>query len=104
VNFGVGLSSAELKKNFFIAHPADEALQGKACHVLKLDPKTEKIQQYFKSIRLWVDAASGIPLRQQIEEQNGDYLEINFLKISLNPAIKSSVFNLSLPKDVEFIQ
>ena len=104
VNFGVGISSAELKKNFRVAHTGDEAVSGKNCHVLELDPQSEKIRQYFKSIRLWVEAATGVPLRQQIEEHNGDYLEIDFLKITLNPALGGKTFELALPRDVEYIQ
>lgn len=100
---GIGTSSKELKENFDISFVRDEIIKKKVYNIIELVPKTEKIKNYFQKLRLWVDDETGVPVRQRIEELNGDYTIIQFLKIKINKKIKDKVFELKLPKDVELI-
>jgi len=102
-DFGIGTSTKELKKNFDISFVSDEVIEKKIYHVIELLPKNPKIKDYFHKLRLWVDAKTGIPVQQRIEELNGDRTIIQFFKVKINKKVKDKNFEVRLPKNVEFI-
>jgi outer membrane lipoprotein-sorting protein len=102
-NFGIGTSVEDLKSNFDITYLHDEVDRKKVYHVITLNPKNAKLRSYFKTLNLWIEAETGIPARQRIEEPNGDYTDIQFLNIEINKKVKDKTFEIKLPKDVEFI-
>ncbi len=102
-NFGIGTSVDDLKSNFDITYLHDEVEGKMVYHVLTLHPKSPKLKSYFKSLNLWIEAGTGIPARQRIEEPNGDYTDIQFRKIEINKKVKDKTFELKMPRDVEFI-
>jgi outer membrane lipoprotein-sorting protein len=102
-NIGIGTSVEDLKKNFAIDYVKDEAQGNKVYHVLDLHPIKASIKEYFNTLSLWIDSQNGVPVRQRILEDNGDYTDIQFLDIKINKKIKDKTFELKLPKNVEFI-
>ena len=102
-NFGIGTSVNDLKSNFDITYLHDEVEGKMVYHVLMLNPKSPKLKSYFNSLNLWIEAGTGIPARQRIEEPNGDYTDIQFRKIEINKKVKDKTFELKMPKNVEFI-
>ena len=93
----------DLRKNFSIEYIKDEVVEKKIYHIIDLHPTNNGIRKYFKMLSLWIDADSGVPARQRIYEDNGDYTDIQFLNIKVNKKIKDKTFELRLPKNVEFI-
>ncbi len=102
-NIGIGTSVEDLRKNFTIDYVKDEVVEKKIYHIIDLHPTNSAIKNYFKTLSLWIDSASGVPVRQRIYEDNGDYTDIQFLNIKINKKIKDKTFELRLPKNVEFI-
>lgn len=102
-NIGIGTSVEDLRKNFSIEYVKDEVVEKKIYHVLDLHPINSGIKKYFKTLSLWIDSSNGVPARQRIYEENGDYTDIQFLDIKVNKKIKDKTFELRLPKNVEFI-
>jgi outer membrane lipoprotein-sorting protein len=102
-NFGIGTSAEDLKRNFEITFVNDEVIKNRIFHVISMNPTNPSIANYFKTLCLWIDSETGVPVRQRIEEHNGDYTDIQFFDIQLNKKVKDKTFELKLPKNVEFI-
>lgn len=101
--FGIGATTEEIRKNFRVTFGGEEKVDGKTAQVLDLLPTNPKIKGYFKALRLWVDAQTGMPVRQQIGEHNGDYTQIQLVRPEVNGKVPERAFELKLPKNVEIL-
>jgi outer membrane lipoprotein-sorting protein len=98
---GLGQSPAKLQSTFEINYQGIEQVGGSTCSVLLLKPKSASVSAYFSAITLWIKKASGVPIQQKLQEPNGDYLLVNFVKEKLNSKISESKFDQQLPSGVE---
>jgi len=100
---GFGSNKEALKNTYAIRLVGDETVRGRACHILELTPKSERVSAFFRQIVLWVDNQMNVPIRQKLVEPTRDYLLIDFDGIQLNPPIADSLFQIKLPKDVKIV-
>lgn len=67
---------------------------------LDLVPRYPRIERRLKSMELWIDGESFLPVRLKYEEPNGDHTEYRFQNVRINGAIPDERFELDLPADV----
>jgi outer membrane lipoprotein-sorting protein len=101
---GIGQSPAKLGETFDVAYMGSETLNGTACWVLRLKPKSSRSAALYAAITIWIDESSGIPIQHKFLEPGGDYLLSSFFDIKLNCGIPGSKFEQKLPRDVEKIR
>jgi outer membrane lipoprotein-sorting protein len=94
---GISQSPAKLQENFNVSYQGSESINGKPCSILLLKPKNPKEAAYFASITVWFSKSNGVPLRNKMQEPNGDYLLIDFFDEKLNVNIPNSKFDQNLP-------
>jgi len=70
---------------------------------LNLVPKTAKGRNIFDHIVLWIDAARGISVEQQLVEPQGDYRLAKYSNIKLNQGIAGDVFKLKTTGRTKFV-
>lgn len=66
---------------------------------LLLTPRYPRIERRLKSMELWVDGQSFLPVRLTYEEPSGDHTSYQFLNLRINDAIPEERFELDLPPD-----
>lgn len=95
---GAGSSLATLLEYFDVAlHlPADVT----APFELELSPRFERVARRLASMRLWVDAASYLPVRLHYVEADGDTTDYRFSALRVNREIPNERFELDLPESV----
>jgi outer membrane lipoprotein-sorting protein len=98
---GIGQSPAKLEKDFAFSYQGSESINGEACSVLVLKPKSAKIAARFASVTLWVKKSAWILKQQKFLEPNGDYTLLTFSEEKLNTKLLKSLFEQKLPKDVD---
>lgn len=101
---GIGQSPARMRETFQIEYQGEEKVDGAACSVLVLKPKSSSTAAFLSSITLWIDKASSLPVQQKLLEPNGDYLLNRFSVAKLNPKVGDSAFEQKLPKGVDIQQ
>lgn len=101
---GLGQSPGKLRENFEITYQGIENVSGAPCSVLILKPRNPSVAALFSAITLWIKKTSGVPVRQKLQDPNGDYVLVNFTEEKLNAAIPASLFEQQLPKGVEIIK
>jgi outer membrane lipoprotein-sorting protein len=97
---GIGQPPTSLQKDFEITYQGTESVNGTACSILLLKPKSQKVAALFSSITLWISKSSGLPLQDKFQEPGGDYLLVTFSDEKFNPKISRSMFDQRLPSDV----
>ena len=98
---GFGQSSQDLKKNFAVSVGPDEVVEGRKTTVLELKPNNSSM---FKSVQMWMDQQKWVSIQIKTTESSGDYLNLKFYNIKINPNIPESTFILKLPSDVRILK
>ena len=98
---GFGQSSQDLKKNFAVSVGPDEVVEGRKTTVLELKPNNSSM---FKSVQMWMDQQKWVSIQIKTTESSGDYLNLKFYNIKINPRIPESTFILKLPSDVRVLK
>jgi len=98
---GFGQSSQDLKKNFAVSVGPDEVVEGRKTTVLELKPNNSSM---FKSVQMWMDQQKWVAIQIKTTESSGDYLNLKFYNIKINPNIPESTFILKLPSDVRVLK
>jgi outer membrane lipoprotein-sorting protein len=91
---GFGGGGHDMLKSFDVEYLGTEKIDGIETAKLNLVPKSEKIRHNFAHITLWIDAARGVSLQQQLFETSGDYRMAKYSDIQINQKIPDSVFKL----------
>ena len=91
---GFGGGGHDMLKSFDVEYLGTEKIDGVETAKLDLVPKSEKIRHNFAHITLWIDAARGVSLQQQLFETSGDYRLAKYFDIQINQKIPDSVFKL----------
>ncbi len=91
---GFGGSGDDMLKSFTVKFLGNEGIGGTETVKLDLVPKSEKINQHFAHIVLWIDPQRGISVQQQLFETSGDYRLAKYSDIQVNQKISDNVFKL----------
>ena len=102
---GFGSSSADLKKSYDISWVGAETLNGQPTAHIKLVPKSAEVLQSIKQADLWLSQDAGIPVQQRIfTSGGGDYTQLAYSALKINPPLSDKDLRLSLPKGVQIQQ
>jgi len=97
---GIGQASDELAK-FYHIRIDGEAPQGDGTVLLVLDPKKKRVRKRMESVHFWIDSRTYLPVRVQYASNNGNTRVIEFDRMSVNPELSASIYEVDLPADVE---
>lgn len=97
--FGLGQGSRELGKFYEIALGAGTP-DDRGTYVLVLSPKKRRVRKNVDQVKLWVDAATLLPVRIDYFGKDGGEREIRFQNTQLNPDLAAGLYNVQIPADV----
>lgn len=92
---GFGGSGDDLKKAFDVKFGGTENVMGVNAAKLELTPKSQKVQNMFAKIILWIDPARGVSVQQQFLTADGDYRLAKYSNLVINSTkMPDDVFKL----------
>jgi outer membrane lipoprotein-sorting protein len=99
---GFGSTSDEIKKSYEPSWVGTETLNGQPTAHIKLVPKSAEVLQSIKQADLWLSQDTGTPVQQRIfTSGGGDYTQLAYSAVKLNPPLSDKDLRLSLPKGVQ---
>jgi outer membrane lipoprotein-sorting protein len=98
---GIGVSSADLRRDFNISAGGTEAIAGKQTTRLELIPKDSDLKKQVVKIELWIPEGDSIPLQSKVTLTSGDFDQAMYSDVQMNPTLPDSAFELNLPADVK---
>jgi len=106
---GFGGGGHDLLKSYEVKALGPETINGVATEKLELIPKSERFRNNIARILLWIDAARGISVQQQLFEpdskggSNGDYRLAKYSEIKIKQKLPDDVFKLKTTKKTKFV-
>ena len=97
--FGLGQGSKELGK-FYEITLGDAGKDDKPSYLLLLSPKKRRVKKNVEEVRLWVDAATLLPVRIDYLGKDGAEREIRFVNTRLNPDLAAGLYHVKIPAGV----
>jgi outer membrane lipoprotein-sorting protein len=94
MNLGFGGRSRDLLKDYDVKMTGWETVDGIRVAELELVAKSERLQQFFSKIILWIDPERDVAVKQQRLESSGDYQVTHYTNIKLNGKVPDSVFRI----------
>ena len=91
---GFGGGGHDMLKSFAVQFLGTEKLGDLQTVKLDLVPKSEDVKRNFSHLLLWIDAARGVSIQQQLFETSGDYRLAKYFDIQVNQKISESAFKL----------
>jgi len=102
---GFGASSSDLKATYDVSYVGQETISGQPAGHIKLVPKSAEALKSLKAAELWISDAQGVPVQQKFTTSGtGDYTQVQYTNIKLNPAIADKDLKLTIPKGVQVQQ
>ncbi len=98
---GFATPAKDLRKNYDIRLLGEETVAGKKTSRLELIPTQKTIMQHLNRIELWIGDADGLPVQQKLFQPSGDYTQIVYSDVKLEPGLTDKRVTLKLPSDVK---
>jgi len=101
---GIGVTSVDLRRDFDIRAGGTEPIGGKPSTRIELIPRDKDLKKQVEKIDLWISEGESIPVESRVTRTSGDYDQLNYSDVQMNPALPDSAFELKLPADVKRVQ
>ena len=102
---GFGANSGEMKASYDVSWVGAETLNGQSVSHIKLIPRSKEVLQNMKQADLWLSNAAGYPVQQRVlTSASGDYIELTYSGIQINPSLSDKDLRLNPPKGVQIQQ
>jgi outer membrane lipoprotein-sorting protein len=101
---GIGVTSADLRRDFDIKAAGAEVIGGKPTTRLELIPKDKDLKKQAEKIELWIPEGESIPVQSRVTLTSGNYDQANYSDVQMNPTLPDSAFELSTKPDVKFVK
>ncbi|HYV62437.1 MAG TPA: sigma-E factor regulatory protein RseB domain-containing protein [Bryobacteraceae bacterium] len=98
---GIGVTSADLRRDFEIKAGAMETIGGMPTTRIDLFPKDGDLKKQFEKIEMWIPEKESVPLQIKVTRTSGDYNQAVYSDVQMNPALPDSAFELKLPPGVK---
>ena len=101
---GIGVSSADLKRDFDIQPGSTENIGGVSTTRIELTPKDSDLRKQIEKIEMWIPEKESVPLRVKSTRTSGDYDQLVYSDVQMNPALPDAAFELNTAPDVKRVR
>jgi outer membrane lipoprotein-sorting protein len=94
---GLGGSGHDLLKSFTVRLVGRTTLDGTPTVELELKPRQADLSRNIVAIDLWYSTRTWVAVQQKVLQQGGDYRQLHYTQIELNPHVPDSRFDTRFP-------
>lgn len=94
---GLGGRGHDLLKSFTVRLAGRAALDGTPTVELELKPRQADLSHNIVAIDLWYSTHTWVAVQQKVIQQGGDYRQLHYTHIELNPHVPDSRFDTRFP-------
>ncbi len=98
---GFSTGGKELSKSYAVKYLQEDAAAGQKCSRLELTPKDAKVKQHYSKFELCIAEPGGYPVVQKLVEPSGNYTNITYSDIKINPALAADAMPIKTPAGVK---
>ena len=102
---GFSTTGKDLKHDYLLTLLGEDTIKDRRVVGLELTPKKERTREIVANLRLWIDQASWMPVRQEIVHvQSGETLTITYTGMARNLKLNPNLFDDRWPKGTQKIR
>jgi outer membrane lipoprotein-sorting protein len=102
---GFSLTGKDLSKDYLVTFLGEDTISDRRVLGLELTPKSDKARESVSKIRLWIDQASWLPVRQIIEHTtSGQSVSATYSGTARNLNLNPDLFKAKWPKGTKKIR
>ena len=102
---GFSTTGKDLRDDYLVTLLGEDQMAGRRVVGLELTPKKERTREIVAKVRLWIDQASWMPVRQEIAQvESGNTLTITYLGMARNLKLNPDLFRNKWPKGTQKIR
>lgn len=98
---GFATPAKEIRKSYVVKPLGEETISGQSCSKLELTPTQQTILQHLSRLELWISNSTGLPVQEKLFQQSGDYTQIIYSEMKLDPNLTDEKVQLKLPANVK---
>jgi outer membrane lipoprotein-sorting protein len=98
---GFGTPVKEITKSYDMVVTGTDTIAGQPATRLELRPKTAGVKEHLKLVEIWIPLTDGNPVQQKFLQPSGDYVQSTYADVKVNPLLKDTDVQLTLPKNVK---
>jgi len=98
---GIGVTSADLRRDFEIKAGPTEAIHGVITTRIDLLPKDNDLKKQVEKIEMWIAEKESVPVQIKVTRTSGDYNQAVYSDVQINPSLPDSAFELKTTPDVK---
>jgi outer membrane lipoprotein-sorting protein len=98
---GFGTPVKEITKSYDMVVTGTDTIAGQEATRLELRPKTASVKEHLKLVQMWIPLTDGNPVQQKFLQPSGDYVQSTYADVKVNPLLKDTDVQLTLPKNVK---
>ena len=105
VRLGFSTTGKDLKNDFLITILGEEEISDSRTLLLELTPKRDKVREVVRLVRLWIDQASWMPVRQEFSKtSDGTKVTNTYTGMARNLKLNPELFKDNWPRGTETVK
>jgi outer membrane lipoprotein-sorting protein len=101
IRLGFSTTGKDLRDNYLITILREEEIGESRTLQMELTPKKDDARAIIRNVQLWIDQASWLPKRQEINATSGASLTITYEGMARNLNLRPELFSDRWPRDTE---
>ena len=101
IRLGFSTTGKDLRDNYLITILKEEAIGESRTLQMELTPKKDEDRARIRNVQLWIDQASWLPKRQEINATDGASLTLTYEGMARNLNLRPELFSDNWPRDTE---
>lgn len=98
---GFGTPVKEITKSYDMVVTGTDTIEGRQATRVELRPKAANVKEHLKLVEMWIPLNDGNPIQQKFLQPSGDYTQSTYTDVKVNPLLKDTDVQLTLPKNVK---
>lgn len=98
---GFGTPVKDITKSYDMVITGTESIEGRPTTRVELRPKAANVKEHLRLVEMWFPLNDGNPIQQKFVQPSGDFVQSTYTDVKVNPLLKDSDVQLTLPKNVK---
>lgn len=98
---GFGTPVKEITKSYEMVVTGTDTIEGRQATHVELRPRAASTKEHLKLVEMWIPVDDGNPIQQKFVQPSGDFVQSTYLNVKINPLLKDTDVQLTLPKNVK---
>ncbi len=104
VRLGFSTTGKDLEDDYLLTIRGEETIGSSRTLFLELTPEKNSVREIVRLVRLWIDQASWMPVKQEFNSTNGQTLTLTYTGMARNLKLNPDLFRARWPRGTDRVR